>query len=153
MHCCQLLRHFCETLTDVGPGFGAHIEQLHILLFAKALHLTLVKLLLIVAIWLVAQQINNSVVLRVLHHLRLPQSYFFIPKLFDVREGLLYGHIVGHEYSMCALVVGWSDCPESLLACGVPDLQFYDGTIRHGDWPKTMKRLYLNRKSTPMVAR
>lgn len=50
---------------------------------------------------------------------------------------------------MGSAVVGLGDASESLLACGVPDLQF--GIVLVDDEGSAWRGRYLKRKSIPMV--
>jgi hypothetical protein len=50
-----------------------------------------------------------------------------IPQLFQpprhILEGLVFADVVDEERAHCAAVVCRSDCPVTLLACGIPDLR------------------------------
>lgn len=71
------------------------------------------------------------------------------PELRDILEGFRVGDIIDEDDGMGSAVVGLGDASESLLACGVPDLQF--GIVLVDDEGSAWRGRYLKRKSIPMV--
>ena len=71
--------------------------------------------------------------------------------MFEFLEGLAPGDVVHNHNALCAFVVGAGDCAEPLLARGVPNLKLYYLPV-DVDRPAS-GGAYLNRKSTPMVAK
>lgn len=84
-----------------------------------------------VTIGLIAQHTQLHVGLRELLDLTSRLSYLIEPEVIQVLEAALIGDVVHRENAMCALIVGARNCSETLLACGVPDLQFHDIPV---DW-------------------
>jgi hypothetical protein len=73
------------------------------------------------------------------------------PEFFDISEALVICKIVYEKDAMCAFVVGTGDGPKSLLPSSIPDLQLNNAII---DIKRpTSQKIYLNLKSTPIVAR
>ena len=73
------------------------------------------------------------------------------PEFFDIGEALVICKVVYEKYAMRAFVVGTGDGPESLLPGSVPDLQLNNVVIDIKG--PTSPKIYLNLKSTPIVAR
>ena len=77
--------------------------------------------------------------------------YLSCPKLLNVFEALLCSEIIHHDDSVSPFIVGTCDCSKSFLASSIPDLKFDFASVEGKR--STLDSDYLNRKSTPMVAR
>ena len=76
----------------------------------------------------------------------------FQPHLANLVESFSVVGIVHHDNCIGVVIVGFSDAFESLLAGCVPDLHF-DVVVANGDRSALVYvEVYLNLKSTPMVA-
>lgn len=49
-----------------------------------------------------------------------------MPEILDILEGLQKSHIIGHKDTMGPFIVRTSYGSKSLLAGGIPDLQFHN---------------------------
>jgi hypothetical protein len=81
----------------------------------------------------------------------LKYFYLTMPKLFNILESILHSHIIRHEYSMCSLIICTCNCSKSFLTSSVPYLQF--NNIFSYFNRSLLILMYLNLKSTPIVAR